>query len=344
MILYTLVKGYIKTAIFLFYKEVKISGRENIPKEGPILFVANHQNAMMDPLIVATATDKTMYFLARASAFKNKIAAKLLRTIHAIAIYRVRDGVDSKKLNESVFKECLELFNQKKNFLIFPEGSHSIKRQVRSLRAGFTRMTIDYLIANPDKDLLIVPIGLNFDDTVSYAKSLHIIFGKPIKSRNFFNENDLNKTRGNLIAEIHQQLKKITVHIDDKNYDELFNSLEEKDFLNPIKTNCKLQTTNPNSNPNPNPKPKTQNSKPKNIFYYLMMLNSIFPFMIWNWLKPKIKESEFISTAKFSLGITVFPIFYFIQSLLVNYFFGSTYVLIYLVLSVILVFLSTKTR
>jgi len=338
MLVYTLVKSYIKTAILLFYKQVKISGRENIPKNGPILFVANHQNAMMDPLIVATATDKTMYFLARASAFKNKIAAKLLRVIHAIAIYRVRDGVDSKALNEAVFDECLSLFNQNKNILIFPEGSHSVKRQVRSLRAGFTRMTLDYLLANPDKDLLIVPIGLNFDDTVSYAKSLHIVFGKPINSRQFFDKEDLNKSRGNLINEVHYQLTKVTVHIDNDNYEEQFNSLTKEDFLHPVETNKKLNTKNQK------PKTKDQSPKPKNIFYYLMMLNSIFPFLIWKWLELKIKEKEFISTAKFSLGITIFPLFYFLQTLLVYHFFGGFYTLSYIVLCFVLVILSTKTR
>jgi len=339
MILYKLVKGYIKAAIFLFYKEVKISGKNNIPKNGPILFVANHQNAMMDPLIVATATNKTMYFLARASAFKNIIAAKLLRTIHAIAIYRVRDGVDSKKLNEAVFDECLDLFNHNKNILIFPEGSHSLKRQVRSLRAGFTRMTIDYLLDNPDKDLLIVPIGLNFDNTVKYAKSLHIIFGEPIKSRNFFTKDDLNKSKGNLIDEVSNQLKKLTVHIDNNNYDEIFNSLEERDFLYPKKTNIKILNTKLQTT---NSKLQTQNGK--TFFYYLMMLNSVFPFLIWNWIEPKINEKEFISTAKFSLGITAFPIFYLLQALLVSRYFGSVYAIFYLVLSYGLVFLNTKTR
>ena len=77
MFLYRIVKLYVKTGLFLFYKKITITGEKNIPKNKAILFVANHQNAMMDPLIVATATNKTMYFLARASAFKNKIAAKL---------------------------------------------------------------------------------------------------------------------------------------------------------------------------------------------------------------------------------------------------------------------------
>ncbi len=330
MLLYKIVKFYVKTGLFLFYKNIIISGKENIPKNGPILFVANHQNAMMDPLLVATSTHKVMYFLARASAFKNKIAAKLLNAIHAIAIYRVRDKVDSKKLNEAVFNQCLDLFNQEKNILIFPEGSHSTKRQIRSLRAGFTRMTIDYLTNNPKKDLIIIPVGLNFTNTQNYAESVHIKYGKPIFSRTFFNANNQNKTKGNLINEVKKQLKKVTIHIDDENYEEEINQFNNKDFLFIDKTTQ-------------HPKFKIKHSK-FNLFYSLMKLNSIFPFLIWYWLKPKIKEKEFLSTAKFSLGLSAFPIFYIIQSLIIFNFFDGIFALTYLIISFILVFLSTKTR
>ncbi len=336
MILYKVVKFYVKTGLHLFYKNIRVSGKENIPKNGPILFVANHQNAMMDPLVVATATNNTMYFLARASAFKKKIASKLLRSIHAIAIYRVRDGVNSKALNEAVFNECLGLFNEKQNILIFPEGSHSQKRQVRSLRAGFVRMTIDYLIANPTKNLKIVPVGLNYSDTFNYAEKLHVVFGEPINSRQFFNEDDINTSRSKLINEVHQKLKNVTVHIDSENYENVYASLTKEDFLNPIATNKKID--------NEIATPKNNKQKKKNIFYYLLILNSIVPFLIWGWLKPKIKELEFISTAKFSLGLTIFPINYFIQTIFINAFFGNVIAFTYVLFTFILVFLSTKTR
>ncbi len=336
MILYKLVKTYVKFGLFLFYKKIKVSGKENIPNTGPILFVANHQNAMMDPLVVSSTTSKTLYFLARASAFKNKIAGKLLNTIHAIAIYRQRDGVNYKKLNKAVFEHCLSLFNEDQNILIFPEGSHDIKRQVRSLRAGFTQMSIDYLRANPKKELLIVPIGLNYSNTLNYAESVHVIFGKPISSRAFFDTDNDTKTKNNLRAEVYQQLRNITVHIDDENYDEVFKSLSDKDYLYPEVTNLKIK--------NNQLKVKFKKTKNKNIFYYLMLLNSVFPFLIWNWLKPKIEAVEFISTAKFSLGLTVFHLFYILQTVLVFSMFGAMYALIYIAICFILVFLSTKTR
>lgn len=337
MNLYTLVKTYIKLALALFYKDISVSGKDHLPKDQsiPLLFVANHQNAMMDPVLVATAIKEPMYFLARASAFKNKIASKLLRTIHAIAIYRVRDGVNSKKLNEAVFSECLSLFNKGQNILIFPEGSHSTKRQIRSLRAGFTRMIIDFIKANPNKKIRIIPIGLNYNNTENYAKKVHIVIGEPIDPTLFF-YTDALKTKRHLIEEVSKQLKKVTVHIDDANYKEIHDSLNEQDFLLPNETNQKIKKSNIEK--------RIVKKKSNHIFYYLMMINSAFPFLIWHWMQSKIKEREFISTAKFSLGITVFPLFYFLQTALVNAYFGGVIAISYLVLTIVLVFISTKTR
>ena len=341
--LYTIVRFYVKIGLHLFYKKIEVVGLENIPKKGAVLFVANHQNAMMDPILIGTNNPRILYFLARASAFKNKIAGKLLNEINAIAIYRVRDGVDSKKRNEAVFKKCTNLLNKNKSILIFPEGSHDKVRRVRSLRAGFTRITIDYLLNNPDKEFYIIPVGINYSNTVNYAKEVKIIYGKPILASKLFNKENLDKSRSILLVEVHQKLKEITVHIEEENYETILASLTEKDFLTPKITNSKLKTLKPQT---PNSKPQTQNLKPQtqNIFYYIMMVNSFIPFLVWKWLKPKIKATEFISTAKFSLGLTIFPIVYFLQTLLVNHFFGNTVALIYVVFCFLIIILSSKTR
>jgi len=335
--LYKIIKLYIKTGLFLFYKKIKVTGKKNVPTKGPILFVANHQNAMMDPLLIATS-NKSMYFLARASAFKNKLAAKILTNLHLVKIYRRRDGVDSKKLNEAVFDHCLELLNEGKNMLIFPEGSHHIMRKVRSLRTGFIRIAFDYLEANKEKDLLIIPIGLNYDNTLNYGKTIHMNYGKPISTRQFFNPTNLEKSKDGLIHEVHKILSELSVNInDEENYQSIISSLEESEFLTPNITNKKLMNFIPKAT-------SVKKKKSKNIFYYLMMLNSFIPFMIWNWLKPKVEAIEFRSTAKYSLGLTVFPVFYTIQTLIINHYFGNTVALVYVAICFLLVIFSTKTR
>ncbi len=336
-ILYLIVRFYVRVGLHLFYKKIHVKGLDNIPKNGTVLFVANHQNAMMDPILIATETPRALYFLARASAFKNKIGAKLLNAINAIAIYRVRDGVNSKKLNEAVFDKCNMLLNKNKSILIFPEGSHSELRKIRALRAGFTRITFDYLDKNPDKEFYIIPIGMNYSNTKDYAKEVAIIYGKPILASQFYDKNDIKKSISLIIDQVTKSLEEITVHIDDEeNYFEILNSISEKEFLTPKETNQKIQHLTFNI--------QHSKSKTKNMFYYLLILNSIPPFLIWRWLKSKVKQKEFISTAKFSLGLTVFPLTYFIQALIINHFFGNLYALIYVVFCFVVVLLSTKTR
>ncbi len=336
LILYKLVHSYVKIGLHLFYRKIEVNGLENIPKNEPILFVANHQNAMMDPILIATHNSRILYFLARASAFKNKIAAKLLNAIHAIAIYRVRDGVNSKKLNIAVFKKCTDLLSNNECILIFPEGSHSIKRQIRSLQSGFTTIAFDFLEQNTNKKLYIIPIGLNFTDTISYAEKVHIIYGKPILANVYFDVSNRRESIGNLIKKVSDSLKKITVHVADT---EKENRITKIEYLQPKITNKKLKEGVYDVSEEI---PKKR--KKHTISYYLLQLNSTLPFAVWYFIKPKIKQKEFISTAKFSIGLTVFPLTYFLQTGLILYFFGVTISLIYFFFTIGLVYVTTKTN
>jgi len=76
----------------------------------------------------------------------------------------------------------------------------------------------------------------------------------------------------------------------------------------------------------------------------IVAINSFIPLLIFKAFKPKIKEIEFISTTKFAIGITAFPLFYWLQSLVINYFFGLKYAVIYLVISVFSVLILAKTK
>lgn len=333
--LYRFTLLYIRIALRFFYKQIIISQKEAIPTDKPVLYIANHQNAMLDPLLVAITAPRPIYFLARAAAFKNALGAYFLKKLHAIAIYRVRDGVDSRAMNEAVFSHCLSLFNKNEQILIFPEGNHNIKRQIRPLRLGFTRLTLDYLQTHPQNEFYIVPIGLNYTDITAFDSYVHVIYGKPILANDLVDLSNLNESRKQLIDTVTAQLQTLTVHIPDENYDAVHKRLETSDFLHPHTANKKIQKASFLTK-----SPLKKLVYKKNFFYYLMQLNSIFPFLIWKWIKPKIASVEFLSTFKFALGISVFPLFYVLQSLLVYHFTTIYYALIYFVFSIVLVRLS----
>ncbi|HFS67419.1 MAG TPA: hypothetical protein ENK67_04330, partial [Flavobacteriia bacterium] len=282
---------------------------------------------------------RTLYFLAMAKLFKNKLAAKFLTAIHLIAIYRVRDGVNSTKHNKKVFEKCTQLLSNNESILLFPEGSHNRNRYIRPLQSGFSKISYDFLQNNPNSKLYIIPVGLNYSSMTKYPAKTKIIYGDKILANAYFEEN-YRKFTGKLIEKTSASLKEIIVHIPKENYAKTINNINPDEFLTPKKTNKKI-TTDHYLNKNNNPLKK--HSK-KNIFYRLMQINTLGAFLFWYWLKPKIKTPEFISTAKFSIGLGLFPIVYLTQSVVIYLSFNLLSSVTYLLLSVLIVFLSSKTN
>ena len=82
---YNTVKIIVSVGLFFTHKKIKVYGKENIPKKGPLLFIGNHQNALLDAILIPTTTNRNIHFLTRASAFKNKIASELFADTEAIS-------------------------------------------------------------------------------------------------------------------------------------------------------------------------------------------------------------------------------------------------------------------
>ena len=103
---YLFVKIYMRAGFAFYFKKILISGKENIPRNKAILFVANHQNALIDPLLIGATTPRELNFLTRADVFNKPLVKRLLSTVNMLPIYRIRDGITSLSRNEEVFEKC----------------------------------------------------------------------------------------------------------------------------------------------------------------------------------------------------------------------------------------------
>ncbi len=338
---YRLFKIFISTGLFFFFKKITTHNEENIPEKGAVLLVSNHKNALIDPLLIATTMKRSTHFLTRASAFKLKPVYWFLSTLNMIPIYRMRDGKKTLAKNEAIFNKCYDILNRKKCLLIFPEGTHNIKRWVNPLSKGFTRITFGTLAQNHDLKLYLVPVGLNYTNATDFAESVSIYYGKPILANDFYNKEELNTSTLNLKNEVHKRLSELTTHIDAENYDQTIRKLGNVDYLNPIKVNELVSNLSNTSSTQKNYK------KPSILWKALKVIvatNSFIPLLIFKAFLPKVKEIEFVSTTKFAIGITAFPLFYTLQSLVINHFFGMEYACIYLVISIFSVLILAKTK
>lgn len=339
LIWYLLVKLYIRTGFAFFYKKVEVRGVENVPKNTAVLFVANHQNALIDPLLLGAFLPRQLYFLTRADVFDKPVIRALLSSVNMLPIYRIRDGRESLSKNEEVFQKCFKILNSKGTVLIFPEGNHNIQRRVRIISKGFTRIVFGALDQYGDHELMVVPIGINYTNARKYASSVSLHVGEAICANEYYQREKHTVSSAALKEEVRNRLKTLTTHIEDQeNHDYLESCFREDEFLDPQKVNAKLEQP---ESLRPVTRDKSSNF---NLLLPPVKVNSFFPLLIWNYIKPKIGEVEFISTFKFSVGVTAFPLFYLAQASVLAIFFGSVAGWTYFGLSLLSVWLLTKSK
>jgi 1-acyl-sn-glycerol-3-phosphate acyltransferase len=130
---YELLKRMLQLFVVTFFR-AQYSGRENIPAEGPILMVSNHQSNL-DPPLVGVGCPRLMNFLARETLFHPKFFDWLFHSVNAIPIDREGLGLGG-------IKESLRRLKRGEILLIFPEGTRTPDGEIKPFRAGFTTLAV----------------------------------------------------------------------------------------------------------------------------------------------------------------------------------------------------------
>ena len=180
-----LVKTYLSIGLFFYFKRIEVHGLDRISNNKAVLIVSNHQNALLDALLIATRLNRFGHFLTRAGVFQKAFVAKLLRSFNMLPVFRIRDGWSNLTNNNSIFECVSELLHAKELVVIFPEGSHNLARKVHPLSKGFTRVVFDTYEKYPDTQLDIVPIGLNFKNAKDFVDSASVYIGEPIDAGDY---------------------------------------------------------------------------------------------------------------------------------------------------------------
>ncbi len=340
---YNIIRIYVKIGLFFLFKKATVYGKENIPKKGAVIFIGNHQNALIDAILVPTTNSRNIHFLTRASAFKIAFVSKILQSLNMIPVFRIRDGVQTMKQNLEVFEQCIEILKQEKAIQIFAEGEHHLERRVQPLKKGFARIILGTLQKYPDLPIYIVPVGINYDSLLNFPSSTSIYYGKPILANLFIDIKNPDLKFKKLSQQVSTALKSLTLHIEDSdNYDEIITKLESLgvDYLNPFEANNLLKNIAETPSEAVVKKKKIKWFAP---IHFMATLNSIFPLLIWKYIKPNIKDVIFTNTYRFALITTLFPLFYLIQTVLIYLIFDLKIAVIYLFSSILLGIISTKT-
>ncbi len=168
--------------VLAFHRSVDVRWRDRLPRDRPVLIVANHGNGFVDPVVVAGVLGRLPRFLAKAALWKVVAARPFLWLAGVLPVYRSADG-DRSSDNASVFDACHHELAQRATVAIFPEGTTGDRAGLDRVKSGAARIALGALPTAPD--VVIVPIGMAFESTVETRSRAVVMFGEPIEVADF---------------------------------------------------------------------------------------------------------------------------------------------------------------
>ncbi len=196
-----------------------------MPARGPVIFVANHPSAFMDPMVVATCTGRSIHFLAAAEFFGKGLKSWFYKKyLNMIPVHRPSTLPAETINNTDIFSKCFELLGNGGVLLIFPEGNSVTEKRIRKLKTGVARMALGTAINSHIKvEVKIIPIGLNYSNPHRFQSDLFINIGKPL-STNSFSADQSEVVR--LTNEVEVRLKETVLHVQNEELDSLVKKIE----------------------------------------------------------------------------------------------------------------------
>ena len=196
----------------LFYPRLEVQGIENVPANRPVIFVLNHPNGLLDPMVLMLGLKRPVAFLAKSTLFGNPVGKALCEAFGALPIYRRKDdGLaggsrgDASERNEAIFARCRARLREGGAMALFPEGTTHSGARLLQLRTGAARIAlstedeVDWTVG-----VQIVPVGLWYQNKVSFRSSVLLVVGEPF---------DLSAYADNYAMDECYTVQKVTEHI-----------------------------------------------------------------------------------------------------------------------------------
>lgn len=252
--------------------------------------------------------------------------------------------------------------------MIFAEANHNLKRRIRPLNKGFTRIafgaedTYDWNL-----DLQIVPVGINYARHRKAGNTVQINYGEPIPVKKY-RKLYLREERESVEAmkhDVSDAMKELVFHVDSLNEYQvqkiLWDDLEPNELktIDPAIANARIAKTKPYLSDAIIEKATSLNKKVERAgielkdiakqekisykhilwfpFYLFSLINNLIPYQpVRHLIHNVIKDHTFDASIKFLLSLIAFPFFYGIVSVVLALT-GTewAYILGYLFLSII---------
>ena len=162
--------------VFKLFVRTKVFGAENVPAQGPVVVVSNHES-MLDMFLIGYRVPRYIKWMAKEEIFRNKLMAKFFTALGAYPVKRGARDVGAAKTTK-------ELLERGEIVGIFPQGSRGKGKKGRlPAKPGFVRFAVD-------GDALIQPVAIW--GKIRLFGKVYVRFGEPFSAKEKLGVDHLN--------------------------------------------------------------------------------------------------------------------------------------------------------
>jgi len=184
--------------LFGWRYRLKVTGIDNLPKNGPVLFLGNHIS-WIDFALIQWATPRTIRFVVHDDYYRKPIFNWILRGVGAVSI--------RPENSRNAMQNIVSLLNDNCVVGIFPEGHISTTGELSDFKRGFEK-----ILSECKDNVVVVPFAINdmwgsfFSKAPKSIKkkkkfnlrrSVNVNIGKPLTSET--NRNAVKSSIGKLL-------------------------------------------------------------------------------------------------------------------------------------------------
>jgi glycerol-3-phosphate O-acyltransferase/dihydroxyacetone phosphate acyltransferase len=184
-----LIRWLAEALVRLYYPVRLVEGAERIPRDRPVVFVLNHPNGLLDPIVLRVATGRPARFLAKSTLYGNPLGRLAMGAFDTIPVYRAQEaGARAKDAsrNDETFARCRATLARGEALALFPEGVSHSDPQLRPLKTGAARIALsaerEVADAGGRLGAVVVPAGLFYERKARFRSRVLVDVGEPVET------------------------------------------------------------------------------------------------------------------------------------------------------------------
>lgn len=202
-------------ALRLFFRvEPPVDPTGALRLAGPVMYVGNHPNGLIDPGLLLILAPRQVTFLAKEPLFRMPVLGQIMRGLDALPIFRKQDGVGDTTRNEGTLTASVHALLQGSALTLFPEGKSHSEPQLAELKTGAARIALE--AARQGALVKLVPVGITYEAKNRFKSRVHVEVAPSLSAAEFLEKpgEDAHDAARRFTEAIAGALRQVTLNLD----------------------------------------------------------------------------------------------------------------------------------